>query len=133
MTAYKNRALAVDAIISHNDAVLLIKRKNDPFQDFWALPGGYVDFNEEVPDAVKREVFEETGLKTTSLKFFGVYSDPKRDPRQNISLVYMVRTEGTAKAGDDAKECTWFAVNNLPGKLAFDHAQIIGNYIKNYL
>ena len=76
--AYKNPKLTVDGIILKNQKILLIRRKNPPFKDKWALPGGFVEYDEKVEDAIIREVFEETGLKTKICDFFGVYSDPGR-------------------------------------------------------
>ena len=70
--------LTVDAIILDKEKkrVVLIKRKNEPFKDFWALPGGMVEYGEKVEDAVIREAEEETGLKVKIKKLFGVYSKP---------------------------------------------------------
>ena len=59
----------------------------------------------------------------------GVYSNPKRDPRQTISIAYVVYATGKPKAGDDASDAKWFPLNKLP-KLAFDHAQMIRDYKK---
>ena len=78
---YKSPKLTVDAIITKNDKILLIKRRRKPFKDFWALPGGFVNYGEKVEDAVIREVLEETNLECKIEKLLGVYSDPNRDPR----------------------------------------------------
>lgn len=125
----KQRAITIDALISKENKILLIKRNNEPFKGSWAIPGGYIDWDETAEEALKREVKEETGLDVTEITFFDVYSDPKRDPRQNITLVYQIETDGEPKAGDDAKELKWFDFHNLP-ELAFDHEKIIENYIK---
>ncbi len=107
--------------------VLLIQRKNPPFQNMWALPGGFVDENEDIDDAAGRELFEETNLKVTNLKQVGAYGKPNRDPRHHtVSIAYFGFADASAeaKAGDDAKSCEWFEVANLP-EMAFDHHQII--------
>lgn len=127
---YNNRALAIDAIIVKDRSILLIKRKSEPFKDYWALPGGHVDWNEKVEDAVIREVKEETGLKVSFLKLFGIYSSPKRSPSQNIASVYKTYVEGIPKAGSDAGEAIYFSFNKIPIKLAFDHKEIINDYLK---
>ena len=89
--SYQKPSLTVDGIILKDEKILLIKRKNDPFKDMWALPGGFVEYNEKCEDAVVREVSEETGLKTNIKKIFGVYSDPSRDPRgHTISIIYIL-------------------------------------------
>ena len=103
MTGYKNPALTVDMVVIRDARVLLIKRKNDPFKDHWALPGGFVDYGEMVEAAAVRELFEETSLKTESVMLFGVYSAPDRDPRgHTVSIVFKMDTTGEPKAGDDA-------------------------------
>src|SRR4051812_33419308 len=117
----ENRALTIDAIIVRNTNILLIKRKADPFKGYWALPGGHIDWDEEVADTVKKEVLEETGLHMTSLKLQNVYSNPKRDPKQKITLAYIVETEGEPMAGSDAEKLQWFDVKDLPEEIAFDH------------
>ena len=125
---YNNRGVTVDAVIVKDNKILLIKRGNEPFKGFWALPGGYVGWDETVEDAVKREVAEETGLIVKTLEMIGVYSNPARHPKQVIDVAFTVETEGKPKAGDDAIEVGWFDINDLP-ELAFDHEKIIGDYL----
>jgi 8-oxo-dGTP diphosphatase len=126
---YKNRRIAIDALIIRDNKILLVKRAVEPFKDFWALPGGGIDFDETAEEALQHEVLEETGLKLLSAKFIHIYTDPARDPKQVITLSYYTETEGEPKAGDDAKEYKWFDVNNVP-KLGFDHNQIINDYLE---
>jgi len=123
---FKNPKVTVDGVLLERGSVLLIKRKNFPFQGLWALPGGFVDYGETVEVAVVREVFEETGLKFRIKKLVGVYSDPKRDPRgHTIGIAFLCKkTGGILKGGDDAREAKYFNVRKLP-KLAFDHRKII--------
>jgi len=96
--------VTIDALIIKDNKILLIKRGADPFKGFWGTPGGYVEWDETVEDAVKREVKEELGLDTTSLKFVGLYSAPERHPKQCINVAYTVTVEGEPKSGDDAKK-----------------------------
>jgi 8-oxo-dGTP diphosphatase len=130
--SYKNPKLTVDGAILKEDKILLIKRKNEPFKDKWALPGGFVEYGEKVEDAVIREVFEETGLKTTINKIFEVYSDPDRDPRgHTISIIYLLDiSSGELKANDDASDAKFFNVKELP-ELSFDHYQIIEDILRS--
>ncbi|MGM0612643.1 MAG: NUDIX domain-containing protein [Bacteroidota bacterium] len=128
---YPRPALTVDAMVFRKNAegwqVLLIKRKNEPFKDKWALPGGFVDMNETLEEAVVRELQEETGLKDIPLKQYRAFSDPDRDPRgRTVSVVFYAFVEGKTKVkgSDDAAEAQWHNLNQLPG-LAFDHQQII--------
>jgi 8-oxo-dGTP diphosphatase len=107
--------------------ILLIKRKNDPFKDCWALPGGFVDENEDLEQAAIRELVEETQVKVSHLEQIGAFGKPDRDPRGHmVSIAYFgkVATNTIAIAADDAKEIGWFSVTNLPS-LAFDHSAII--------
>jgi len=120
-------ALTTDCVVFDKAGrVLLIRRKNAPFKDRYALPGGFVDVRETVEDACRRELREETGLKAGPLVLIGVYSDPKRDPRgHTCSVAFLTRTErADAKAGDDAAAVKWVA-DWRPLKLAFDHAKIL--------
>lgn len=128
---YKSPKLTADGAILKDKKILLIKRKNEPFKDNWALPGGFVEYNEKVEDAVIREVYEETGLKTKIKDIIGVYSDPKRDPRGHIvTVVYLLDIKGgKSKGGDDASEAKFFDLDNLP-KLAFDHNIIMKDILR---
>jgi 8-oxo-dGTP diphosphatase len=119
-------ALTVDGVLIQDDSVLLIERKNAPFEGSWALPGGFVEYGETTEQAISREFQEETGLIIRILQLIGVYSDPNRDPRgHTVSVVYLVeRVNGTLLAGDDARIAKFFKREELPG-LAFDHAVIV--------
>lgn len=119
--------LTVDAVIILDNKLVLIKRKNPPFQGKFALPGGFVDVGETTEMAVEREVNEETGLTIEIVKLLGVYSEPSRDPRgHTVSIVYLVLGNGTPKPNTDAKEVHLFDIQNIP-EMAFDHNLIIEN------
>jgi 8-oxo-dGTP diphosphatase len=128
---FKSPKLTVDGAIIKNYKILLIKRKNDPFKGKWALPGGFVEYNERVEQAVIREVFEETGLKTEIIELVGIYSDPNRDPRgHTVTVVFLLEiNNGKINSGDDADEARFFNLDNLP-VLAFDHNNIINDIKK---
>jgi len=124
--SFKSPKLTTDGVIIQDGEILLIKRKNEPFKDKWALPGGFVEYGEKVEDSVIREVFEETGLRTKIKQLFDVFSDPNRDPRgHTITLVYILENiGGNLIGGDDASEAKFFNIEDLP-ELAFDHGKII--------
>lgn len=128
---YPSRPLSIDALIVRNNEILLIKRAIEPYRGFWALPGGHVDWDETVKEAVIREVKEETNLDVKALKLLGVYSKPERHPNQSVAISYITDTQGVAHAGDDAKDVDFFPLDNLPENLAFDHKEIIGDYLKH--
>jgi 8-oxo-dGTP diphosphatase len=128
---YPRPALTVDIAIVTRDVrpkVLLIRRKNKPFAGSWALPGGFVDENERLADAARRELREETGIATAALEQVYTAGDPGRDPRGwTVSVVYLAQVhpaEVKPKAGDDAAEVAWYPLDELP-VLAFDHEMLI--------
>ncbi len=128
---YKNRRVAVDALIIRNNEILLIKRGVEPFKNTWSLPGGGIEFNETSEEALKKEVEEEVGLKIVSSKFLNIYTKPERDPKQVITLAYLVEAEGEPKAGSDAYSYQFFKLDQLPEVMGFDHKQIIQDYLSS--
>lgn len=115
--------------------ILLIQRLNEPFQGYWALPGGFVDEGEELEAAAKRELYEETDIHLFQVKQIKAYGNPKRDPRSHtISVAFYGEIDNLAeaKAKDDAKSVKWFAIDELP-VLAFDHAEIIRDSIEKFV
>jgi 8-oxo-dGTP diphosphatase len=128
---YARPALTVDvAIVTREPAprVLLIQRKKEPFAGSWALPGGFVDANERLGDAARRELREETGVEAADLEQLYTAGDPGRDPRGwTVSVVYLAQVEVNsvhATAADDASAVGWFSLDALP-ELAFDHAKLL--------
>lgn len=121
--------LTVDGIIFYKKKVVLVRRKNSPFKNCFALPGGFVDYGETVENAVIREIKEETGLETKIKNIFGIYSDPGRDPRgHTVTIVYCLNVVGgELKSGSDAKNVKLFSLNTLP-ELAFDHKKILEDF-----
>jgi 8-oxo-dGTP diphosphatase len=120
--------IAADVIAEIGDRIVLIARKNYPHG--WAIPGGFVDVGEAVERAAVRELREETSLEVEISALLGIYSRPGRDPRgHTISVVYIGAARGTPKAADDAKEIGLFDPRDPPSPLAFDHAEIIADYV----
>ncbi|TVP87094.1 MAG: NUDIX hydrolase [Thioalkalivibrio sp.] len=124
--------LAVDLIIRHPanpGRVLVIERRNPPAG--WALPGGFVDRGEPVERAARREAQEETSLEVRLEALLGVYSDPERDPRgHTVSVVYVARGEGEARAQDDALALRWLDPEDRKQALVFDHRRILDDYLR---
>ena len=107
--------------------VLLIERGNEPFKGCWALPGGFLEMEEDLDACAARELQEETGLTGIDLHQLYAFGEPHRDPRhRTISVAYwgVDNTERQAIGSDDAVEARWFALDKLPS-LAFDHEQIL--------
>ncbi|NCU01197.1 NUDIX hydrolase [Candidatus Macondimonas diazotrophica] len=126
--------VAVDLIIEMTDrsepSIVLVARRYPPLG--WALPGGFVDVGETLPEAARREAKEETGLSVTLKALLGCYSDPSRDPRgHTVSAVYVGTASGMPQGADDARDAAVFTRANLPD-LAFDHARIVADYFEFY-
>lgn len=126
--------VTVDSVIFLKDSsnffthILLIKRKNNPFREHYALPGGFPEINELLCDAAGRELIEETGLTGIELHQLGAFDKIDRDPRdRNIAIAFWGYTtieNAHISAGDDAEKAEWFPLETLP-PLAFDHDEII--------
>ncbi len=128
MSKYKNPSLTVDTIIHQDDKIILIKRLNDPYKDYWAIPGGFVEYGEKVEDAAIREAKEETGLDIQLTNLVGVYSDPNRDPRgHTVTVAYTAEiVSGKLKSDSDAKDAKFIKISDIDKfNLAFDHEKIL--------
>jgi 8-oxo-dGTP diphosphatase len=108
--------------------LLLIRRRNPPFQGGWALPGGFLDMDEDLAECAKRELEEETGIKNVYLEQLYTFGKPNRDPRERVISVahyaLIASDRITLKPASDATEAAWFAFDELP-ELAFDHREIV--------
>ena len=124
---------AVLRFLKDDIKVLLIKRGKEPFKGCWALPGGFVEMDEELEDAAVRELKEETGVSGIKLEQLRTYGTVGRDPRgRQISVVFrgISRGKEKIKAGDDAAGAKWFSVKKLPKEVGFDHREIIQEAIR---
>jgi 8-oxo-dGTP diphosphatase len=112
--------------------VLLIKRKGWPYQNSWAIPGGFVEMDEDLEQAAYRELAEETNVQQDDVYLEQLYTfgDPKRDPRTRVITVAYFALVSADKLNpspaSDAADVDWYSVYKLP-PLAFDHAEIL-NY-----
>ena len=105
---------------------LLIQRRSYPYEEHWALPGGFMDIEETIEQCAERELREETGLSGIPMHKFNVYTKVTRDPRERVvTVAFFALAKITEVKGDtDAKKAEWKSVDDLPG-LAFDHDQIV--------
>ena len=130
--AYPRAALTVDCVVFGFDEgelkVLLIQRGLEPFKGKWALPGGFVQVDETLDTAARRELAEETGLRNVFLEQLYTFGAVARDPRERVvSVAYyaLVKlSDHRARAATDAADAEWFPVSQPP-ELAFDHAEIV--------
>lgn len=134
---YPHPAVTVDGVVfGYDDAdlkLLLIRRAGEPFAGRWSLPGGFVEIDEDLETAARRELAEETGITQLYLEQLYTFGDPKRDPRERvISVAYYALVklaDHVLRADTDAKEVAWFPVAELP-KLAFDHERIVDTALR---
>lgn len=115
--------------------IVLIERLNDPYKKCWALPGGFVDMDEDLLDAAHRELTEETGIAVDKLYQMCAIGTPGRDPRgRTITVVYSGFTRGypNLAGGSDAGDARWFPLDSLP-QTAFDHGRIIDTVIRRWI
>lgn len=137
---YPPVAVTVDIVVltirQDTLAALLIRRGGEPFRGSYALPGGFIQPNEDLDAAAARELAEETGVKDVHLEQLGSYGRPDRDPRMRVvSVAYLALTPDppAVVAGSDAAAAEWVPVSSFldaslphrPSLLAFDHQQIL--------
>ncbi len=129
---YPRPSVTVDCVVLGLDAadlkVLLIQRGVEPFVHAWALPGGFVQAEEALDDAARRELREETGIEDVFLEQLYTFGAPGRDPRGRVITVayYALAklSDYRIQAATDAENVAWYPLTELP-RLAFDHAAII--------
>ncbi|MBL7690326.1 MAG: NUDIX hydrolase [Flavipsychrobacter sp.] len=127
----QNIKVAVDAVVfagTGNDLqLLLIKRKNDPYKGMWALPGGFVEDDEELDTAAMRELEEETGLKVNAMTQLYTFGRVGRDSRgRTVTVTYYTSIDAPlpVTGADDATEAAWVPVKDITA-LAFDHMEML--------
>lgn len=120
--------IVIFAMHENDLKALLVQRKDPPHKGSWAIPGGFVEIDEDIETGARRELEEETGVRDVFLEQLYTFGAPKRDPRERVitvayySLVNLA--EHPVRAGSDAVRAEWFPIRNLP-KLAFDHQKIM--------
>ncbi len=127
----QNITVAADAVVFRKDGnrlqLLLIKRGNEPYKGTWALPGGFVEDDEELEAAAIRELEEETGLKLPALKQLYAFGKVGRDPRGRcISITHyaIIESNQQVAGGDDAVHAEWVNLEDI-SELAFDHMEVL--------
>jgi 8-oxo-dGTP diphosphatase len=130
---YERPSVTVDVVIftlqERELHVLLVKRKHWPHEGRWALPGGFINMDESLEQAARRELEEETGVRDIYLEQLYTFGEPRRDPRTRvISIAYIALVSAdkqTLRASDESTDVRWFSLQKLPGTLAFDHDLIL--------
>jgi len=117
---YANSAPAVEGLLERDGRVLLAKRRIDPRQGFWDLPGGFLEEGEEPLDGLRREFREETGLAVEPVEWLGTHLE-QYDHHFVLGMAWLVRAEGEPRPGDDVGELAFFGPGELPAEMAFPH------------
>ena len=129
---YPRPSVTVDIVlltdVLPHPQILLIRRKNPPYRNLWALPGGFLEMDESLQESALRELHEETGISDVHLTQIGAFGKTDRDPRGRVITIAFLGIveyeQQNAVAGSDASEVAWFPTNDLP-QLAFDHKDVI--------
>lgn len=129
---YKPVKATVGAVIEGPRGVLLALRNHPPFEGYWCLPGGHIEFGEKVEDALYREIAEETGLSITSHRFLGYFDEyyPELDWHA-VALMFVVQAEGAeVRQESEVRQLKWFDGSELSGmELAFVHGEVVSRYL----
>lgn len=133
LSCYETPLVTVDivllTVVQNQLKVLLIQRKQPPFEHMWAIPGGFIHVGETLEQAASRRLFEETNVDSIYLEQLGAFGRPNRDPRARvITVAYYALVSADQlhlEAHANAEDVNWFGVGELP-ELAFDHQEIVG-------
>ena len=132
---YKPVKATVGAVIEGPKGVLLALRNHPPFDGYWCLPGGHIEFGEAVESALCREIQEETHLNVTSHRFLGYFNEyfPNLDWHA-VALMFVAQVEGCeARQESEVRELRWFTQAELAGmELAFAHGEVIRRYLAGF-
>lgn len=121
---WRMRPAAADALIIEGGRVVLMRREFEPFKGKWAIPGGFLENGESLEGCCVREAKEETGLDVEIEGLLGAFSEPVRDPRGTVGIVFLCRNVGGELKGSEEGEAGWFPLDALP-ELAFDHFKVL--------
>lgn len=129
---YEQLAVTVDVLIftieERQLRVLLVKRANEPFENIWAIPGGFIKKDESIDNAALRVLMEKTGVEDVYLEQLYTFGDPKRDPRARVvTIAYFVLIPWQnlkQPISQKVSDVRWFSIKKFP-LLAFDHKKII--------
>ena len=137
---YKNQGIhVISSIFTIENGitkVLLIKRKNEPYKDKWALVGGALYNNETIIEGMKREIFEKTGLKDVSLYQYGVFDEINKTPSIDMRMIavgYLGLIDSSKvdilKESTNTKDYDWVDISLVP-ELAFSHNEMLNDAIE---
>jgi ADP-ribose pyrophosphatase YjhB (NUDIX family) len=133
-TIYFDPKVAVAVCIVEQDNILLIRRKINPMQGLWAMPAGFMDYDEAPEEAARREALEETGLEVQIDRLLDIFHTPNDGGLANIVIVYRASINGgTMAANDDAEAVAWFDRENVPEVAFLPTQTIVGRWLNGEL
>lgn len=129
------RHVVTQAVVCRDKEILLIKRAEGMLEGGkWALPGGFVDRDETIEEAVAREIQEETGWEVEGIRLLSVYDNPDRphEDRQNIAFNYVCQAKNEKGTPDnEVTAVEWVAINDPRlNNLAFDHTKVVNEFLQ---
>jgi ADP-ribose pyrophosphatase YjhB (NUDIX family) len=130
---YENPVPAVAALVmNHHGRLLLVKRGVEPAKGMWCLPGGFIEIDESIEEAVLRELEEETGIRGKIDGLIDFFS--QQSPHYGAILLFgytVTMVGGTVRPGFDAEEVAFFNRDALPPIAFFSHQKLIDKVIRN--
>jgi 8-oxo-dGTP diphosphatase len=120
---YAKNAVGAAILVERDGAVLLVQRSHEPYEGWWMLPAGFVEYGEDAPSTAVREAAEECGLAVVLDATFGIYfgtDDPRNPAYLIVYRAHPVPLDATPIAGDDAGAAGWFRPDALPANVAFE-------------
>jgi ADP-ribose pyrophosphatase YjhB (NUDIX family)/inorganic pyrophosphatase len=133
-TYYAKPALGAAAIVEENGRIVLVQRAHEPYQGWWTLPTGFVEYGEDAAETAAREVLEETGLLVEIDGYHGIFFGGG-DPRgvAHVAVFYAHRLGGSLAPGDDAADTGWFSPEEIPEEIAFEgHRKAIARWLTRH-
>jgi len=127
-----NKSKPVVSILIHdNGEILMLQRANEPFKNYWVLPGGFIKLKETAEIAIKREAKEETGLDINIERIIGTYLIDD-DPRgTHLDIIFSGTVKGGILLSQEDKKWQYFSTNALPEKIAYKHRDAINDWADN--
>jgi 8-oxo-dGTP diphosphatase len=122
---YKSPRPCAGAVLVREKQILLIRRANEPFKDFWDFPGGFLNYGEHPVEGLKREVFEELNVKIKVAGLIGFYMDFYGESKEStLNIYYSCQiVNGALHPKSEIRDARWFDLHRLPENIAFNHAR----------
>lgn len=125
---WNNPKPVVSALIEKDGKVLMLQRKNEPFKDYWVLPGGFIGYSETAQEAIKREAKEEMGIDIQIDGLIGIYRIDD-DPRGvHVDIIFHTKATEEVTLSEEDKKWNYFPPQELPKNIAYKHRNAIEDW-----